>query len=251
MSGSGSTTRAIGGERTGGPGARPVEAVILDLDDTLFDHRTSAQRGLGRLIRELGAEPTERLISSWERTAERLMIRRRAGEIDQDGYRHGRVRALLRELGRPENASRIGAAAAERLYSRFLELYEQEWVAFDDAVPALRALDEAEIPVAILTNGPEQRQQRKARVLGLQDWVVGVWTSESLAARKPDAEAYLQVCAALDVEPGAVLHIGDDILLDREGAEAAGLQARHLYRGARSTHPPRTIAGLSEVLREL
>ena len=100
------------------------------------------------------------------------MSRRRAGEIDRDGYRHGRIRALLGELGRSEDADRTCDAKAERLYSRFLELYEQEWVAFDDAVPALRALHEREVPVAILTNGPEERQQRKARVLGLRDWVV-------------------------------------------------------------------------------
>ena len=100
------------------------------------------------------------------------MSRRRAGEIDRDGYRHGRIRALLGELGRSEDADRTSAAEAERLYSRFVELYEQEWVAFDDAVPALRALHEREVPVAILTNGPEERQQRKARVLGLRDWVV-------------------------------------------------------------------------------
>ena len=179
------------------------------------------------------------------------MSRRRAGEIDRDGYRHGRVRALLHELGRPEGADRTGAAKVERLYSRFLELYEQAWVAFDDAVPALRALRELEMPVAILTNGPEERQQRKARDLGLHDWVVGVWTSESLAARKPDAEAYLRVCTALGEEPEAVLHIGDDLLLDREGAEAAGLQALHLDRAARTPRPARTITGLGELLRAL
>ena len=179
------------------------------------------------------------------------MSRRRAGEIDRDGYRHGRVRALLHELGRPEGADRTGAAKVERLYSRFLELYEQAWVAFDDAVPALRALREREMPVGILTNGPEERQQRKARVLGLRDWVVGVWTSDSLAARKPDREAYLQVCAALGEEPEAVLHVGDDLLLDREGAEAAGLQALHLDRAARTPLPARTLTCLADLLREL
>ena len=251
MSDSGGLHRTIGDGSAEGSGARPVLAVILDLDDTLFDHRTSARHGVARLIRELGAEPTEALLDSWESTAEQFMSRRRAGEIDRDGYRHGRVRALLSELGRSGDVGWTSAAEAERLYSRFLELYEQEWVAFDDAVPALRALHEREIPVAILTNGPEERQQRKARELGLREWVVGVWTSESLAARKPEAEAYLQVCTALGEEPEVVLHVGDDLPLDRKGAEAAGLQALHLDRAARTPLPTRTISGLADMLREL
>lgn len=251
MNDSANATREIDGTVRAEWDARPVQAVILDLDDTLFDHRTSALLGVGHLIHELGTAPTQALLDSWGRTAEQLMNRRRAGEIDRDGYRHGRVRALLGELGRTDDAALTDAADSERLYSRFLELYEQEWVAFDDAVPTLRALGEREIPVAILTNGPEERQQRKARVLGLRDWVVGVWTSESLAARKPDAEAYLPVCAALGEEPGNVLHVGDDLLLDREGAEAAGLQALHLDRAARTPLPARTLTGLADLLREL
>ena len=195
-----------------------------------------------------GAHP---LLDSWESTAEQLKSRRRAGEIDRDDYRHGRVRSLLRELGRSEDADRTCDAEAERLYSRFLELYEQEWVAFDYAVPTLRALSEREVPVAILTNGPEERQQREARDLGLRDWVVGVWTSESLAARKLDAEAYLPVCTALGEQPEVVFPVGDDLLLDREGAEAAGLRALHLDRAARTPRPARTITGLGELLRAL
>src|SRR5690606_32092464 len=194
---------------------------------------------------------TPALLASWERTAEVLMSRRRAGEIDRDGYRHGRVRALLRDLGRSEDADRIGAAEAEHLYSRFLELYEEEWVSFDDAVPTLRALHGREIPVAVVSDGPEGLQERKARMLGLREWVVGVWTSESLAARKPDAAAYRQVCTALGLGPAAVLHVGADLRLDREGAEAAGLQALHLDRAARPPLPARTVTGLSGVLREL
>lgn len=250
MNDSANATREIDGSDRAERDARPVQAVILDLDDTLFDHRASALLGVGRLIHELGTPPTQALLDSWERNAEQLMNRRRAGEIDRDGYRHGRVRALLHDLGRPDAAA-LADDAAEHLYDRFLALYEQEWVPFDDAVPALRALHERGIPVAILTNGPEERQQRKARELGLRDWGVGVWTSESLAARKPDAETYLQVCAALEEEPGDVLHVGDDLRLDREGAEAAGLQALHLHRGARTPLPPRTIAGLPDLLRAL
>ncbi|MGP9539234.1 HAD family hydrolase [Brachybacterium sp. AOP43-C2-M15] len=233
-------------DRTG----RRVEAVLLDLDDTLFDHRTSARRGVARYVQELGEEAAPEVLESWETTAQHLMARRRAGEIDRATYRHERVRSLLRDLGR-DGASALEAAECEEIYGRILDRYEQEWVAFDDALPALRALRRRGIPTAVLTNGPEERQQRKVRALGISPWVVGVWTSELLAAKKPDSATYLTVCEALEVAPQQVLHVGDDRELDLDGALAAGLQALHLDRDGRHPASPQRIGGLDELLARI
>lgn len=229
----------------------PIQAVVVDLDDTLFDHQESARRGLARLVEELGATPTPRTATAWEQTAEHLSDRRRAGEIDRIGYRRLRIRNLLADIGRQEEAERLEEALCDRLYDRFLEVYEEEWVGFADAVPTLRALDDRRLPVAILTNGPEERQQRKACVLGLAPWVVGVWTSEHLGAKKPDPATYLAVCSALEADPCTVLHVGDNIEHDLHGAFAAGLPALHLDR--RGEHPATAerISGLDEVLDRL
>lgn len=236
--------------RPGGGGAR-IGAVILDLDDTLFDHRESARRGLCRWVRSLGARPTPEIEASWESTAAQLMARRRAGEIDRDAYRHLRVRSLLSEAGRGEEAERLHGDECDRHYARFLALYEQEWVAFEDALTILRALQERGIPTAILTNGAEERQQRKVQSLGLAPFVVGVWTSEHLAAKKPAPSTYLTVCAALGLDPADVLHVGDNPEHDLHGAHAAGLPALHLDR--RRIHPaaPERIGALEELLERL
>lgn len=221
---------------------------MVDLDDTLFDHQESARRGLARLVEELGAAPDQRTETAWERTAEHLMDRRRAGEIDRIGYRRLRIRHLLADIGRRDEAETVDDAQCDRLYNRFLEAYEEEWVGFADAVPTLRALHDRRLPVAILTNGPEERQQRKVRVLGLAPWVMGVWTSERLGAKKPDPATYLAVCEALGADPGAVLHVGDDFENDLRGARAAGLPALHLDRQRRLLAGTERIAGLDEVL---
>lgn len=221
-------------------------AVILDLDDTLFDHRTSARRGAARLITELGATPERAILDAWESGAEQLMARRRTGELDRDGYRRERVRHLFRAFGRESES--LDDDRCDRHYARFLALYEESWVAFDDALPVLRALEERSIPVAVLTNGPEERQQRKVRRLGLAPWVVGVWTSEHLAAKKPEARTYLTVCAALGAEPATVLHAGDDRECDLDGALAAGLSSLHLDRRCVLPDAPYRIRGLEELL---
>lgn len=228
-----------------------IQAVILDLDATLFDHLESARRGLARLVEELGETLDPQTAVAWERTAEHLKGRRHAGEIDRAQYRRLRIRHLLADLGRPDESVNADDAQCDRLYDRFLAVYEEEWVGFDDAVPTLRALHDRHLPVAILTNGPEERQQRKVRALGLAPWVVGVWTSERLGAKKPDPATYLAVCTALGTDPGTVLHVGDDLENDLRGALAAGLPALHLDRQRRLLAGSARIAGLDEVLGRL
>lgn len=225
-----------------------LRGVVLDLDETLFDHRESARRGVSRLIEELGSRAAPELIGEWESTADRLMARRRSGEIDREGYRRERVRGLLRDLGRVSDVARFEDADCDRLYARFVELYEQEWVPFEDARPTLRALRQRGIPAAILTNGPEERQQRKVRTLGIEPWVHSIWTSERLAAKKPAPKTYVRVCTALSLEPSMVLHVGDDLDLDVEGARAIGLEALHLDRRRRHPDSSHRIRGLRELL---
>lgn len=228
-----------------------IRAVVLDLDDTLFDHTESARRGLARTVTALGGRATTAVLESWETTAEQLMRQRRQGELDRAAYRHERVRALLRELGLPERAAGSDPQQLDLIYERFLTLYEQEWVAFHDAIPTLRALRARGLRVAVLTNGPEERQQRTARALGLSPWVRGVWTSDRLGARKPDERTYLAVCEALAVAPGSVLHVGDNREHDLDGATSAGLNALHLDRSLRRPPAPDSIGSLLDLLDHL
>lgn len=225
-----------------------IQAVIVDLDDTLFDHQESARRGLSRLVDELGGTLTPQVAAAWGSMAEQLTTRLRAGDIGRAEYRRLRIRHLLTRIERPAGADAVDDARCDRLYARFLEAYEEEWVGFADAVPTLRALHDLGLPVAILTNGPEERQQRKVRALGLDPWVVGVWTSERLGVRKPDPATYLAVCTELGADPGTVLHVGDDLENDLRGALAAGLPALHLDRQRRVLAGSARIAGLDEVL---
>lgn len=59
-----------------------------------------------------------------------------------------------------------------------------------------------------------------------------VVSAHQFGAAKPDPALFLAVSEALQVEPEAILHIGDDWALDVEAARSAGFQAVWLRRPA-------------------
>lgn len=59
------------------------------------------------------------------------------------------------------------------MFAGYLSRYEAGWSLFDDAVPALRRARSAGLSVAIFTNGDENQQRHKLRVLGQDKDVQG------------------------------------------------------------------------------
>ena len=51
---------------------------------------------------------------------------------------------------------------------------------------------------------------------------------------KPDAQIFLAAAARLGVPPAAILHVGDDPLLDMVGARDAGLRTAWINRAGES-----------------
>jgi putative hydrolase of the HAD superfamily len=71
---------------------------------------------------------------------------------------------------------------------------------------------------------------------------------------KPDPGIFLAGCAALGVLPGETLYVGDDLLLDVQGAQRAGLRAAWMNRTgkvnelAHEVQPDVEVASLDALL---
>jgi FMN phosphatase YigB (HAD superfamily) len=136
---------------------------------------------------------------------------------------------LSRELGRPVPVEAMMQSIRFR--------------AFDDVVPALRALRERRLQLVCVSNWdcslPEAL--RGAGVAGLLD---GVVTSAAAGARKPDPAIFSPALELAGCEPDEALHVGDsdDDLL---AARAAGIEALRIDRSARPSAG--RIASLLEI----
>jgi putative hydrolase of the HAD superfamily len=206
-----------------------VKGVIFDLDHTLFDHTLCASRGIESLVLELGGTPSPELIAEWFVIEERNFNAWLAGELTHQGQRRGRLTDFLPLIGHPVPTT---DAELDAIFAQFLQHYQNNWVAFPDARPALEVARSNGWRIGILTNGSTPQQNAKLAAIGLADVVC---CSDSLGVSKPNPQAYLLTCEALGVDPADTLMIGDNLDLDVLAPRALGLTAHHLNRSAGTT----------------
>ena len=222
--------------------------MIFDLDGTLFDHRLSATTALGAWLPELGAAADHALLSEWFALEDLHFVTWQAGEIDFIEQRRRRLSGFLPLIG----VAPGGPEELDRLFGDYLVHYQQAWTGFEDAEAAVAAVERAGFRPAILTNGRVAMQKAKVEAIGLTGRLGEVFTAEGLGTAKPEAAAYLTVCASLGAPPAEVLHIGDRYDLDVVAARAAGLSAVHLDRTGAGPHTePHRLTSLTQLAEYL
>lgn len=214
-------------------------AVILDLDDTLFDDSACTHAGLGAVARAhgLSVDPTELFArhAAHIRAIDPLLF---SGQLSAHGARVRRFSGLLTELG----AADPDGEAATLTYRA---AYREHWRLLPGAPDVLRDLRAAGLRLAVLTNYVREVQGQKLAHFGLDALVDAVLCVEDVPAAKPDPRAYHAACAALDVTPAQAVMVGDSWEKDVQGACSAGLRAVWVSRTGR----PAPDAGVPVVSR--
>lgn len=224
---------------------RRLQAVVLDLDGTLFDHRGASRAAVDDWVRTSGLEPTPALQDAWHDAEERHHRAWRDGLVPHDEHRRRRLREFLPLLGRPVGDD---AVLDRQFHDEYLVRYRAHWRGFDDVEDALAAVVAAGLRVALLTNGVPEQQHAKLEALGLSGRVGPVLTAGELGRAKPRPEVFHAACAAVGADPARTLHVGDDHPVDVVGARAAGLRAVHLDRHAEGpSDEPERMTSLREL----
>jgi len=219
-----------------------IGAVLFDLDDTLVDQRGAMTDALRAWLPSLGADFSPELAALWEAAQERHLKAWRERRVTFREQRRRRLRDFLPAIGAP-----YAEGDLDDVFEGYLRAYESSWRAFPDAQPALTALADAGIPVAVLTNGTIEQQTDKLRRTGLTGHGP-LFTPEDLGVAKPDPAAFGLACERWGHPPATVLSIGDRHDLDVRPARAAGLQALHLDRANRGPHDePHRLTDLGQL----
>jgi len=189
---------------------RRLEAVLFDLDDTLYPERQYVDGGFRAVAEFLGprfgrAEP-ELVARLWE-------LHRRDGR--------GRLfDSLVGELGAGDDADLVLACL----------LVYRTWPArlepFPGAVTVIRGLRASEIRTGLVSDGHAAVQRRKlAGLAGLADLFDVVVMTDELGREhaKPSPVPFRVACRILDVQPGRTAYVANDPRKDFQGAREAGL----------------------------
>ena len=214
-----------------------IEAVVWDVDDTLFDYTSADRHGMRAHLAAEGLlgryGPAEDALSRWRQITDAQWARFAAGECDFQEQRRDRVRAFL--------GAELEDAEADAWFQRYVGHYEAAWGLFPDVLPALEALA-ATHRHAVLSNSSLAVQEHKLRALGLLDRFEAVLCAAELGVSKPRPGAFLAACEALSLPPHRVAYVGDHPEIDGRGAAEAGLVSVWIDRGAASARAAAQVA---------
>jgi putative hydrolase of the HAD superfamily len=111
---------------------------------------------------------------------------------------------------------------AEFFRATALRMVDDFVIAAPDAQSTLTELEARGYAVAIVSNGWNPLQQRKAARAGFHGRVIA---SGDIGVQKPDSRIFEVLAAELQLEPKAIWFVGDDPRSDVSGALGAGLRA--------------------------
>ena len=211
-----------------------VRAVLFDLDDTLIDWEGSVER----CVRDLGGDDVADALLAWVR--EHHWTRRDGVVVHRNTWK-------LHELADECWPAALPHLDRDELALAVKRFRDELWVGFfPDVVPALDLLADTH-RLGVLSNN--RHLPAEVRRLRLGDWFEVALTPPA-AVYKPDQSAFDHACAVLGVAPAEVVHVGDSVVADVEGALAAGLTPVWLDRyDDRWTPPPgvHRIGSLAEL----
>lgn len=204
-------------------GRRKPRAVLIDLDDTLFDHRASARRALESAAAcdpVLGAVAFDTLEARHRLILEDLHRRVLDGHMTVDEARARRFRTLIEEQGGSCDDPRL-----DRITAAYRAAYQSGWTCLAGARGLLAELKRREARIAVVTNNVVSEQVAKLRRLELESFVDALVVSEAVGISKPAPGIFSHALAQLGAAPEDAVMLGDSWSADIEGARGAGIHA--------------------------
>jgi putative hydrolase of the HAD superfamily len=194
-----------------------IRVITFDADDTLWDFRAMMGRGIeaacALILNRLGedfAYMTPAYLAEWQHRQFAL----------EDPQTVNYLEARRKAWGRMFEAAGVTPnGLLDEVVKVYVTARDQTYEIYPDAVTTLQTL-RGRYALGYLTNGTTKPE--KVGIAHLFDFAI---TPETLGMRKPRPEIFHHAAQLGNATIDQVLHIGDDLESDVEGALKAGCQA--------------------------
>ena len=202
------------------------KAILFDLDDTLWPIAPvilQAEQTLHTWLHSNAPRVAERFtIDALRQARLALLAQQPEFELDLGALRRAGLLSAFEAAG--EDAAKVEQAMVHFYAAR------NAVIPYDDVVPGLLRLKGRSL-LGSVTNGNADLQ-----AIGLSHHFKVSVAASQFGRAKPDAAIFLAACKELGVAPADAVYVGDDVLLDVQGAQRAGLRAVWLNRTGSERH---------------
>jgi putative hydrolase of the HAD superfamily len=194
----------------------PIQAVLFDLDNTLYDRDyTFGTWARGFIEAQFVAEDEE----------SRAAILQELRTLDAGG--HTPRAEMFRQF-------KARYPILDQDVPALCDLFSTQWLAYmaldAETENLLDRLDEAAIPYGIITNGTAY-QNLKIQKLALEHRLCCLFVSGEFGYHKPDAAIFQAAAACMGLPCAQILFVGDNPEADICGAQRVGMRTAWIHRG--------------------
>jgi putative hydrolase of the HAD superfamily len=229
-----------------------MKAILFDLDDTLIPERPAIEAGYAAVAERVwGASSPERIQTLWQAARTVWLAGRPTAYAQRVHFSLGEALYGKFVAGGPDaDALRafvpaLHAAAFEAVLPvqargsspELVELWNTTRMRALTRYPETESVLEywsTRVPVALVTNGASRLQHAKLSVTGLESYFTTVIVSEEVGIGKPDPAPFQAALAQLQLTPGDVAMVGNDVDRDIAGARNTHIRPIHLDRSGES-----------------
>ncbi|KAK7216539.1 hypothetical protein V2G26_004542 [Clonostachys chloroleuca] len=201
----------------------------FDLDDTLHEFRRASSAAVEAVLRAV-SDRTGADLSLLKETHSQVLKEKTANAFS-DGktsfdYRRERFTAVLSRLSLPSDD--------ETFLTHLLQVYETTLTrSFELKAGALQMFETLKRlgkKIVVITEGPQDAQERTVEALGLAKHIDFLATTNRFRASKTDG-MFGKVLEHLDISPGDIVFVGDNEERDVRMATAAGIFSIYYAEG--------------------
>jgi putative hydrolase of the HAD superfamily len=201
--------------------AQSLKAIFFDIDDTLYSTSEFAAEARRNAVEHMRAHgfrmPLEDALRELEEVVQEF-------SSNYEFHFDKLLRRAPRHTWQDVNPAILVAAAVVGYH----ETKHRELRPYEDAVDVLTLLrTRTKLKLGVITSGLIIKQAEKLVRLGLTGLFEpqGIFISEEVGINKPNPKLFQRACAAMGVQPGEAMYVGDRPRMDVDPCKAIGMIA--------------------------